>query len=114
MQVALITAVQVLHSSAGKLTCNVVRQCVQTAEGNIYSMKVLSTCIIVITLSHINATQKKKKKLALATVCCLCLIGSSLQSSQNAKPFFISFNIGKRVQLAYFPGVSNSAREVCR
>lgn len=61
MQVALITAVQVLHSSAGKLTCNVVRQCVQTAEGNIYSMKVLSTCIIVITLSHINATQKKKK-----------------------------------------------------
>ena len=69
MQVALITAVQVLHSSAGKLTSNIVKQCVQTAEGNIYSMKVLSTCIIMITLSHIN--DMKKKNLALVTVGCL-------------------------------------------
>ena len=35
-----MTAVQLSNVSAGKLTGNIVMQFVQTAEGNIYSMKV--------------------------------------------------------------------------
>ena len=35
-----MTAVQLSNASAGKLTSDIVMQFVQTAEGNIYSMKV--------------------------------------------------------------------------
>ena len=35
-----MTAVQLSNVSAGKLTSNIVMQFVQTAEGNIYSVKV--------------------------------------------------------------------------
>lgn len=39
--VALLTAVQVSKSVHGNLTCNIVKQCIETAEGNILSMKKL-------------------------------------------------------------------------
>ena len=39
-QVALITAINFSHSSTGKGTHSIAMQCVQTAEGKIYSMKV--------------------------------------------------------------------------
>ena len=35
-----MTAVQLSNTSAGKLTSSVMMQFVQTAEGNMYSMKV--------------------------------------------------------------------------
>ena len=39
-QVALITVINLSHSSAAKCTSSIEMQCVQTAEGKIYSIKV--------------------------------------------------------------------------